>query len=133
MHKILVILACFALCTASAAAPSNAKMITKAKESVTKKLKDPESVRFRDVFVMRESVCGEVNAKNSYGGYVGFKRFIAIGGLLVILEEAGPGFEQMYAESCSKTPPKPKEPMPYYEESWKDLERDLSAPKIGET
>lgn len=133
MRKILIAIACCLAWTSVIAAPSNAKLIVQAKESVTKKLKDPESARFRGVFVMRDSVCGEVNAKNSYGGYIGFKRFIAIAGLLVVLEEAWPGFEQMYIESCSKTPPKAKEPPPYYEESWKDLERDLTAPKMGES
>jgi hypothetical protein len=46
-------------------------------------LKDPDSARFRN----QKSVCGEVNAKNSYGGYVGFRRFIAVG-KGVMLEKA---------------------------------------------
>ena len=41
---------------------------------------DPESVRFRDAFVSRKPgrpvVCGEINYKNSVGGYVGYQRFI---------------------------------------------------------
>lgn len=41
---------------------------------VSEQLKDPSSSEFRNV----KGVCGEVNAKNSYGGYTGFKRFIVI-------------------------------------------------------
>lgn len=52
-----------------------------AKERVASGLKDPESAQFRSVRVSNfrgdKVICGEVNAKNSYGGYVGFKRFVA--------------------------------------------------------
>ena len=42
---------------------------------------DPESVKFRNEFVSRVHgkpvvVCGEVNYKNSVGGYVGYQKFI---------------------------------------------------------
>ncbi|WP_145980698.1 hypothetical protein [Magnetospirillum sp. ME-1] len=46
-------------------------------DSLRGKLKDPESARFKHYFVGETGVenvfsaCGEVNAKNSYGGYVG--------------------------------------------------------------
>lgn len=116
------------LYTSAHAAPANTKLIAQAKESVTRKLKDPESARFRGVFTMRGSVCGEVNAKNSYGGYVGFKRFLAIEGLLVMLDDDGMAFAQMHDETCSKIPPKPKEPPPYFEESWKDLPAPVAEP-----
>ena len=42
-------------------------------------LKDPDSAKFRNVRIVTylngAVVCGEINAKNSYGGYVGFRRF----------------------------------------------------------
>jgi hypothetical protein len=45
------------------------------------RLKDPESAQFRNVFISSISgkrvVCGEVNARNSYGGLMGFERFVA--------------------------------------------------------
>lgn len=57
------------------------KALEKAKEAIASKLKDPGSAQFRNVklkiYIDKPVVCGEVNAKNSYGGYVGFKRFIA--------------------------------------------------------
>jgi zinc ribbon protein len=44
--------------------------------SVKKHLKDPESVTFRNQVLRKNGFfCGEFNAKNSSGGYVGFKRF----------------------------------------------------------
>lgn len=55
-------------------------LINKAKQGIKYQLKDPTSVLFRDVRVVtntegKKTVCGEVNAKNTYGGYVGFKPF----------------------------------------------------------
>ena len=50
-------------------------------DSVKEIMKDPDSVKFKDVEYKNYNdgkiVCGQVNAKNSYGGYTGFKRFIA--------------------------------------------------------
>lgn len=45
-------------------------------------LKDPESAKFRGLFVSKldsgaYALCGKVNSKNSFGGYTGFVRFIA--------------------------------------------------------
>jgi hypothetical protein len=45
-------------------------------------LKDPDSAKFRNRFEYTNSrgftvVCGEINAKNSYGAYAGFQRFAA--------------------------------------------------------
>ncbi|RKL15377.1 hypothetical protein BFJ72_g15351 [Fusarium proliferatum] len=51
------------------------------KSSVLGVLKDPDSARFRNVrlkaYFDGAVVCGEVNAKNSYGGYGGFTKFVA--------------------------------------------------------
>lgn len=49
----------------------------KQREKFIYALKDPESAKFRNEFLMRDALCGEVNAKNSMGGYTGFKRFIS--------------------------------------------------------
>ena len=41
-------------------------------------LKDPESATFKELnYVDGRALCGQVNAKNSYGGYTGFRRFVA--------------------------------------------------------
>lgn len=52
-----------------------------ARNNVADLLKDPDSAKFRNVrFVMHEGgalICGEVNGKNAYGGYVGYKQFLS--------------------------------------------------------
>lgn len=48
-------------------------LIEKSKKQVLNQLKDADSAKFRNIYVVDKSlVCGEVNAKNSYGGYNGF-------------------------------------------------------------
>lgn len=48
------------------------------KQKVRNALKDPNSAEFKDVqWVGGKAICGQVNAKNSYGGYGGFKHFVA--------------------------------------------------------
>lgn len=70
-------------------------------------LKDPSSAAFRNTFVSRATgspmVCGEVNAKNSFGGYVGYKRFIAGGSTIQLLEsDMAPGeMNKTWAKICA--------------------------------
>jgi hypothetical protein len=50
--------------------------------AVLSKLRDPDSAQFRNVRHIRHEngttqFCGEVNARNGYGGMAGFKRFDA--------------------------------------------------------
>lgn len=62
------------------------KQIEVVKSGVRMKLKDPESARFDRSFVSAKdekglvTVCGYVNSKNSYGGYVGDTPF---GGMMM--------------------------------------------------
>lgn len=65
---------------------------------VTDRLKDPDSARIRNVRLMQEGgdlVCGEVNARNSFGGYTGFSHFVIMDGTredpVVWIDEAKPG------------------------------------------
>ncbi len=57
------------------------KAIAAAQDAAKKGLKDPDSAKFQNLRVADfdggKVVCGEINAKNSYGGYVGYKRFVA--------------------------------------------------------
>ncbi|MDN8035513.1 hypothetical protein [Burkholderia vietnamiensis] len=46
---------------------------------VVASLKDPESAQFRDVFVGVTYACGQVNARNGFGGYTGFNDFYVSG------------------------------------------------------
>ena len=49
--------------------------ITEAKRAIERNLSDPSSAQYRNVKNYISSVCGEVNAKNKFGGYVGFQQF----------------------------------------------------------
>lgn len=79
--------------------------IDKAREAVSERLKDPESAHFRNERVVGEDrfVCGEVNAKNSAGGYVGFSSYAALrqddGSYVAFLESEG---QTTFKESSCK-------------------------------
>jgi|JRYL01.1.fsa_nt_gb hypothetical protein len=77
MSKIIVavlLIATPVACFAQSQAESEA--IDTAKERILANLKDPDSVKFRNVKAFENgAVCGEYNARNSYGGYVGYKHF----------------------------------------------------------
>lgn len=60
-------------------------LIQMARDAVRARLKDPDSADFRNVGYYSggetdgAAVCGEVNSRNSFGGYTGFERFVAAG------------------------------------------------------
>lgn len=60
-----------------------------AKEAVRRLLKDPESAQFREVRRCSKpgGIWGEVNSKNSFGGYAGFVSFIYADGDAAILND----------------------------------------------
>lgn len=74
-----------------------------AREEVKRHLKDPDTAQFRN----QRGGCGEVNAKNLFGGYTGYKRFMFSGGGLLIfdgdpaLEEGA--FEESWIQLCGPT------------------------------
>lgn len=60
--------------------------IEEGKGMIASSLKDPDSAKFRNVFMIEDKMigdahygvlCGEVNSKNSFGGFTGFHRFVA--------------------------------------------------------
>ena len=56
--------------------------LARVKAQVTRQFKDPGSAQYRNLFISGNSLrvlCGEVNAKNSYGAYIGFNRFYSTG------------------------------------------------------
>lgn len=77
-------------------------------DGIRKKLKDPASAKFEDVFFSKSGgspvACGRVNSKNGFGGYTGFQRFVAAGEVVGFLEEeAGPGeFASLWDRMCSR-------------------------------
>jgi len=94
------------------AAPSEVEMVTQAKEAVGRSVKDGESMRV-NIFSARPTpadpesfiVCGEVNAKNSYGAYSGFQRFsfsFLNNTPLLRLDEGGRSAQIIIEAFCSK-------------------------------
>lgn len=79
--------------------------LDKGQEAVKYRLKDPESARFRGVAVYWEKdgtayTCGEVNAKNSMGGYVGFGQFLTNGTPAGTTFEDDPDFTYLWTRYC---------------------------------
>ena len=70
-------------------AQSADQAIADAKAAIAMKMKDPESARFAGVVASPKggTVCGWVNAKNSYGGYVGYKPFYVMGRFADVRDE----------------------------------------------
>lgn len=85
--------------------PSPAQYKYGAREFVKAILKDPESAEFRNEFVGAKGVpCGEVNAKNGFGGYTGFKRFVSAGKEATFIETADNAkeFDNLWKELCAR-------------------------------
>lgn len=53
-----------------------ARPVLQARDLVRAELLDPESATFRNERVRGATVCGEFNARNKFGGYVGFAGYI---------------------------------------------------------
>lgn len=74
-YALVVLLALFI----SACKPSDEEMIKFGESLVRHSLKDPESAKFSSYYRPFGDgvgyVCGTVNAKNSYGGYVGNRNY----------------------------------------------------------
>jgi hypothetical protein len=80
-----------------------------AEKAVRGMLKDPDSAEFRNLRVVDKPsvqegvVCGEVNAKNSYGGYNGFKEFAfnPNSGAVTIVGDEGTVSDDTVMRMCS--------------------------------
>lgn len=89
-----------------------AAFAAKARANLLEHLKDPASASFRNQFIslsepMGEGkivatlLCGEVNSKNSFGGYAGFARFYTIAVSPHIEKEDDEVFANMWKKMCS--------------------------------
>ena len=57
---------------------------------VVQQLRGPDSVQFRAEKLARAGwLCGELNGKNAYGAYTGFKRFVSLGEYDAWIEGSG--------------------------------------------
>lgn len=90
---------------AKAEQPNEYVVIRVGQSAVESRLKDAESAKFRNQFVGKSGVpCGEVNAKNGFGAYNGFKRYIASGGGISVIEGEIPDeqFEASWQRLCAR-------------------------------
>lgn len=81
-----------------------------AEEKVKAILKDPDSARFGQEWVREPKlpiVCGEVNAKNSFGGFAGASEFIVLGAGAFVREHGSDddrSFVRMWNQLCIDHP-----------------------------
>ena len=83
------------------------KQINVVKKAVSKNLKDPYSARYRGIVASRVNdwpitVCGWVNAKNSYGAYTGDAPFIGELGTIGFYPSSGPSSDEYEAASIKR-------------------------------
>lgn len=79
-------------------------------DGIKARLKDPESARFGAIKAGRApdgvTVCGQVNAKNSFGGYTGMETFYGVlrGTTFteVDLDESGPKGSRWASNKCAQ-------------------------------
>lgn len=53
----------------------DAAVLTKALTTIADGFGDPDAVQFRHIRTGNGAICGELNAKNAFGAYVGFQPF----------------------------------------------------------
>ncbi|WP_115389819.1 hypothetical protein [Shewanella algae] len=72
------------------------------------RLKDPKSAEFKDVYFFRGAdnvpmTCGQVNSKNSFGGFVGFQHFVSGGSPdMTFLQNEVDDFASVWNKFCTK-------------------------------
>lgn len=75
---------------------------------ITKNMKDPESAKFQNWHYVKASkklpatFCGQVNAKNSFGGYTGFKHFFITTDdkMEFAIDDGSDGFANKFNKYC---------------------------------
>lgn len=72
-------------------------------------LKDPDTAEFRNVVVYNVRMndgskgyafCGEVNAKNGFGGYSGYQRFVGNPAVVALESESAGEFQSLWNDYC---------------------------------
>ncbi|MFA7263900.1 MAG: hypothetical protein WC068_12845 [Caulobacter sp.] len=85
-----------------------AKVVLMGRREIEGLLVDPESARYRDVYLVSMPgtggvlFCGHVNAKNGMGGYTGYRRFIAVPGAQAWTEDTE-GFATTWNDVCRQS------------------------------
>ena len=70
---------------------------------VREKILEPGQAQFRNQFIGKGGApCGEVNAKDAFGAYIGYQRYISVARDLTLLaQDVSPAeFEQQWRQLC---------------------------------
>lgn len=104
---LALLLACVLVaCDKSAAQKQQeaaAKLTSLGEKYVKEKIMEPSSAQFRNQFIGKQGApCGEVNAKDAFGAYIGFQRYIAVArDLTVLAQDVAPAdFEASWRQLC---------------------------------
>ena len=74
-----------------------------AEKYVREKVLEPASAQFRNQFIGKQGApCGEVNAKDAFGAYIGYQRYISVARDLTLLaQDVAPAeFEASWTQLC---------------------------------
>ncbi|NYE60787.1 hypothetical protein FHW58_001939 [Duganella sp. 1224] len=90
--------------TAAQKQQEDAATLTKLGEKYVKeKILEPSQAQFRNQFIGKGGApCGEVNAKDAFGGYIGFQRYISVARDLTLLaQDVSPAeFDAQWKQLC---------------------------------
>jgi hypothetical protein len=78
-------------------------IIAMGEKYVKEKIREPASAQFRNQFIGKGGApCGEVNAKDAFGAYLGYQRYISVARELTMLAQDLPPdeFEESWQEMC---------------------------------
>lgn len=87
-----------------------ATALSRVKEVMEQYLFDPSSATYKGIKLGKgSSICGQYNAKNRYGAYVGYKDFVVTGDKTLVASDTNGGIEsssnpeyvQAYLDSCA--------------------------------
>lgn len=115
LGRLTVAVAALALTTAAfAQRGAETELAERTRKKMAEKLLDPFSAQFLELSEFpalgTTMTCGKVNAKNSFGAYVGFKKFVISGDLVVIANSTDPGVQdarlKLIAHLCTQYAPK---------------------------
>ena len=79
------------------------------KDELRRQAKDPDSVKFEDVWAGKMAqegtegvvvACGYFNAKNGFGAYTGLSKFVASSSMAVTEETGGAIIDELWRTAC---------------------------------
>jgi len=108
-YILVSLIAAFCMLTFFSYVYAESIQVAEAKIKVKSLLRDPNSAEFQNIRIVinskaEESVCGEINARNAFGGYTGFRKFNVSNGRVNIVDIDTPGTVRSYKLSGGTGP-----------------------------